>query len=416
MAREITGGWESGDIVAEGFDSGGAGTINSTVGNQHKDRDANGGTWCILGTTSTANPLRNRFQQNAGVRQLVEAWDRVLVNNTGSSTPRGFVLAYYQGATELGSVRIDGNLKQVSVYRGTATLLASSATGVTPTNRYYVVDVQFRMLDAGGLWNVYVDNVLVVTFSGDTKPGAETYFDTVGYGTSSEFLHDEFARNSITLQFDTLVGLFVAGETITGGTSGATAIVTLVETGILVLRTWNGTAFADNETITGGTSAATAAVDAPNASFVSGFQPQSGIIGEGFVVALTPTANGTTIQLTPSTGTNFSNVDEIPPNTTDYNSSGTNDQYDTYIASNLPASAFAVNSVMGYWYAARDGVVINNARHVVRSGGVDYFGVNRALATTYAPQFYSWNVDPATLAAWAVANVNAVEDGFQVRT
>lgn len=57
-------------------------------------------------------------------------------------------------------------------------------------------------------------------------------------------------------------GPFVAGETVTGGTSGATAVVLRVDSGSLVVDLPTGT-FVDTETITGGTSAATAAVSVP---------------------------------------------------------------------------------------------------------------------------------------------------------
>lgn len=73
------------------------------------------------------------------------------------------------------------------------------------------------------------------------------------------------------LKFDASTDRFTAGETITGGTSGATAVVReaarysdtewdLGASGVLVLGSVVGT-FQNNEIITGGTSGATAAVD-----------------------------------------------------------------------------------------------------------------------------------------------------------
>lgn len=52
-------------------------------------------------------------------------------------------------------------------------------------------------------------------------------------------------------------GTFQVGETITGGTSGSTAVITVVEANRLFSETINGD-FQDAETITGGTSGATA--------------------------------------------------------------------------------------------------------------------------------------------------------------
>lgn len=55
-------------------------------------------------------------------------------------------------------------------------------------------------------------------------------------------------------------GPFQVGETVTGGTSGATATVASVNSGSLVVTPVNGKLFTAAETITGGTSGATAPV------------------------------------------------------------------------------------------------------------------------------------------------------------
>ena len=64
-------------------------------------------------------------------------------------------------------------------------------------------------------------------------------------------------------------GPFQVEETITGGTSGATAVVIEVGSGYLLIDTEAGGPFQAAETITGGTSGATASVTAA-AAFVSG--------------------------------------------------------------------------------------------------------------------------------------------------
>jgi len=55
-------------------------------------------------------------------------------------------------------------------------------------------------------------------------------------------------------------GPFQAGETITGGTSGATAVVDVVGSGYLDVSSVASGPFQDGETITGGTSSASAAI------------------------------------------------------------------------------------------------------------------------------------------------------------
>ncbi len=79
--------------------------------------------------------------------------------------------------------------------------------------------------------------------------------------------HEVDARdigNRVLLHGTVAGGPFVAGETVTGGTSGATAVVLRVDVGSLVVDAPGGTPpFVDAETITGGTSAATAPVSVP---------------------------------------------------------------------------------------------------------------------------------------------------------
>lgn len=72
------------------------------------------------------------------------------------------------------------------------------------------------------------------------------------------------------LNLSNLVGVFEKGETVTGGTSGATGVVLYAGSTYLHLRTVTGT-FVDTEEITGGTSAATADVSgAPIGSKITG--------------------------------------------------------------------------------------------------------------------------------------------------
>ncbi len=70
-----------------------------------------------------------------------------------------------------------------------------------------------------------------------------------------------------TLSISNVVGTFVAAETVTGGTSGATATVSSVGASSLVVSSVTGT-FSAAEVITGGTSAATGQFDASEVSGV----------------------------------------------------------------------------------------------------------------------------------------------------
>lgn len=72
---------------------------------------------------------------------------------------------------------------------------------------------------------------------------------------------DHNARgNPMPLPIGSVVGAFVVGETITGGTSGATATVKSVAAAELGIHDYTNANFTDGETVTGGTSGATAVV------------------------------------------------------------------------------------------------------------------------------------------------------------
>jgi hypothetical protein len=330
MAREMTSGWESGSVTAEGTDGAGASAVG-TGGGLHLDGAGNGGSYHLVGSGATASPTRQRFQR-VFARNLVEGWYRAMIKLTGVSASAGIVLGICKDTTEVASVRILNSTGVIELYRGAlSTLLASSAGGAVPIGQYVVLDIHYRISDTVGLFEVFVDDTgayttPAVTFSGDTKPGADADWNTIGVGASTSNYVDEVGVNSITMRYDGGTGTApTAGQTVTGGTSGATAVITAVEgdatSGKLVLQQWNGTNFVDNEAIT--TASLNALVNAPHSSFASGFEPNSKALGEGFVVHLIPNGAGATTQLTPSAGSNFQCVDEVPPNTRDYVSSST---------------------------------------------------------------------------------------------
>ncbi len=87
-------------------------------------------------------------------------------------------------------------------------------------------------------------------------------------------------------------GPFVVGETVTGGTSSATAVVLRVDVGSLVVNTVAGGPFVDAETITGGTSTATAPVSVPVTAPTNHVAFGDGTFLDTTDVVITDTATG----------------------------------------------------------------------------------------------------------------------------
>lgn len=128
-----------------------------------------------------------------------------------------------------------------------------------------------------------------------------------------------------------------------------------------------------------------------------------------------PNGAGATTGWTASAGSNYQCVDEQPSNgDTDYVSASSAGLTDTYaFPSPVPAGAI-VYAVGARVNARKDDAGLNEIDLVLRSGGTNYAsGVPRPLSTSYARYSALWNLDPATSAAWTVANANAAQAGIR---
>lgn len=134
-------------------------------------------------------------------------------------------------------------------------------------------------------------------------------------------------------------------------------------------------------------------------------------LGDIRIDALYPTADGNYTAWTPSTGTDhYALVDEATPNTTDYNSSSTAGQKDSYVMSNPPAlSSQAIYGVMVKVAALKDDAGSRSLKVGVRSGTTDSLSAAQALSTSQVYYSSIHEVDPATGLAWTVAAVDALE-------
>lgn len=130
-----------------------------------------------------------------------------------------------------------------------------------------------------------------------------------------------------------------------------------------------------------------------------------------------PTGNGV-VTFTPSTGTNFSCVDDACV-TTDFNSKTTaGADYLTYPAlSTTPigASAITIVAVTQQLYGTVEGA-ITTAANTVSSGATTGSGALRALSAggTYSGLQDYFTSDPNTGLAWTVSNLNLASFGYKV--
>lgn len=140
-------------------------------------------------------------------------------------------------------------------------------------------------------------------------------------------------------------------------------------------------------------------------------------IGPVNVNTHTVTGAGNYTQFTPSTGSNWQNVDDSNPDgDSTYNASSTLNHIDSFVISDLPANTTNIFGAMLWLNAKRDDATTRGVTPVLRIGSTDYLGSEKILSSGY--QYYSqgYGVSPATSTAFTVSEVNNMEIGYKVTT
>lgn len=141
----------------------------------------------------------------------------------------------------------------------------------------------------------------------------------------------------------------------------------------------------------------------------------SELLGDCRIECILPSGSGATTQWDASAGNNYECVDENTPNSdTDYVSTATADEIDTYAFSNLTTTAGTVKGVQVSAFARKDDAGSRSIALVSRPGSTDRVGDTKALADSY--NYYSQILDenPDTEAAWTISEVNASEFGVKL--
>lgn len=147
----------------------------------------------------------------------------------------------------------------------------------------------------------------------------------------------------------------------------------------------------------------------------AGAAPHNTFYGMARCRLLAPTAPGASTGFTPSTGANWSCVDETPYVATDYvsNPGAVSGTRDTYVAADI-GTGNEVLAARSLVVAKKTGPGLLSLKPVLRSGGADYYGPTTLLAGSDRSMNGVWYTDPATGVPWTVAGVNAAEVGFEV--
>ena len=139
-------------------------------------------------------------------------------------------------------------------------------------------------------------------------------------------------------------------------------------------------------------------------------------IGRTKIQAIVPTGAGTTTQYDPSTGSNYACVDELPYSDTDYISTNTPDEIDTYATGNMTGDVGSVKCVQLQARTKYEGSsAVTKLDLAVRSGGTNYFSADKTLTTSYTTESNLWETNPNTSTAWTETTVNAMEIGVKAK-
>jgi hypothetical protein len=172
-----------------------------------------------------------------------------------------------------------------------------------------------------------------------------------------------------------------------------------------------GTPIIDRCIVLGGSVNLSATVD------VDDWYEADDFLGDMRVAYLVPTAEGTTIQLTPSSGTdNSALVDETDPDgDTTYVEHATDGNKDTYVMANLPSTATTVHGVLLLAYARKDDAGAKSIALVAReSGGTEADSADKALNTSY-DYYEDMRTTKPGGGSWSTSDVDGMEVGVKVR-
>lgn len=147
----------------------------------------------------------------------------------------------------------------------------------------------------------------------------------------------------------------------------------------------------------------------------TGSAPQNDLWGPVKIYCDFPSGAGTTTQFTPSTGSNYQNVDETNQNgDTDYNADGTAGHIDTFA---MPTPTPTVGTVLAEQvtvWAKRDDATTRTFCVERRSGGTNYAGAETFTPTaSYLPYISIQQTDPAA-GAWSISSLTSEEVGYKV--
>jgi hypothetical protein len=96
----------------------------------------------------------------------------------------GHIIKWKKGSTVLGSLYLDTTNHVWKLYTGNAATLVATGTTYSIGSVWYILELYIKIHDSGVL-TLRVNGIQDCTFSGDTKPGADSDIDTIEFTSTN---------------------------------------------------------------------------------------------------------------------------------------------------------------------------------------------------------------------------------------
>ena len=142
-------------------------------------------------------------------------------------------------------------------------------------------------------------------------------------------------------------------------------------------------------------------------------QYNSDFLGDVHIDIYYPVASGSYTQWTPSAGSNWQTVDEIPADTSDYNYTSTSGAIDTFTFSSLPEYTSRIYAVELIQNAGKTGSQLRTLAPIIVYSGVTATGIFKAQpqnSFVYQSQIFDYN--PVAASGWTASGVMQSQFGY----
>ena len=313
----------------------------------------------------------------------------------------------------------------VSIRNG-GVVVASSVTPLTPSYHWYAVE--YFLDEINGFVNVWVDDIFWVSFSGNTV-GSDLstlgYWDNLQVSFGENTSVDDIVVNAATISYNSGISTPTLGATVTGGTSGSSAVITnyqeptVTGEGFVVLHPIGTTApagFIFGETLSDGFGW-TATANQKDID-LNGLDKNSGRPPENIIILIRPDQD-VSAGLIGSDGNsinNYQQVDDDPfGDTLNYNEGTLVGQEDVYRLADLPFSPATIEAVEVVTYATR-AAGISGIEMAVDPGLGTTYGASKPTGSggSFAKGNEIFDINPDTGLPWTESDVNATDVGVRL--